>query len=138
MQIIQDKISVPGESPRISRMRLLNRLTGSLATCHSTVINGRAGSGKTLLAADFAKHCGRRIAWYKVDASDSDPRVFFHYLIASIGQHRPDFCKQWLGEWLDLLTTADIPMLAESIVYDLLEQGGEPLLIVLDDLHRIY
>lgn len=138
MHIIQDKISLPAESPHLSRTRLLNRLTRSLASCHTTVINGRAGSGKTLLASDFARRCGRRIAWYKVDASDSDPRVFFHYLIASIRQHRADFCDRWLEQWLNLFTTADIPLLAESFVYELLEHGGEPLLIVLDDLHRIY
>jgi LuxR family maltose regulon positive regulatory protein len=138
MQIIQDKISLPAEPPRLSRTRLLNRLTRSLTSCNSTVINGRAGSGKTLLAADFAKHCGRKIAWYKVDASDSDPRVFFHYLIASIRQHRADFCNRWLEQWLGIFTTTDIPLLAESFVYELLEHSGEPLLIVLDDLHRIY
>jgi LuxR family maltose regulon positive regulatory protein len=138
MHIIQDKISLPTESPRLSRTRLLNRLTRSLAACNSTVINGRAGSGKTLLAADFARRCGRQIAWYKVDASDSDPRVFFHYLIASIREHRPNFYDHWLEQWLKLFATGDIPLLAESFVYELLQHTGEPLLIVLDDLHRIY
>jgi LuxR family maltose regulon positive regulatory protein len=138
MQIIQDKISLPAESPRLSRTRLLNKLTRSLASCNSTVLNGRAGTGKTLLAVDFARHCGRKIAWYKVDASDGDPRVFFHYLIASIQEHRADFCKRWLEQWLNLFTTADIPLLAESFVYELLEHSGDPLLIVLDDLHLIY
>ncbi|MBI3651688.1 MAG: hypothetical protein HY231_11780 [Acidobacteria bacterium] len=138
MQIIQEKISLPTELPRLSRPRLFNRLTRSLAACNSTVINGRAGSGKTLLAADFARRCGRQIAWYKVDAADSDPRVFFHYLLASIRRHRPAFCQQWLDQWLNLFTTADIPLLAESFVYELLEHSGEPLLIILDDLHLIY
>ncbi len=32
----------------------------------------------------------------------------------------------------------DIPLLAEAFVYELLEQKGEPLLIVVDDLHLVY
>ena len=81
MQIILDKITLPSEQPRISRTRLLNMLHGSLTNCTSTIVNGRAGTGKTLLAADFAHRCGRRVAWYKVDASDGDLQVFFRYLV---------------------------------------------------------
>ena len=32
----------------------------------------------------------------------------------------------------------DIPLLAEAFVYELLEHKGEPLLIVIDDLHLVY
>jgi LuxR family maltose regulon positive regulatory protein len=138
MQLILDKISLPAQSPRISRPRLLNKLSRSLATCNSTVVNGRAGTGKTLLAADFARHCGRSVAWYKVDASDSDPQVFFQYLIASVSQHRPNFCKTWLKHSLKNVTRTDIPQLAESFVYELLQHTGNPLLLVIDDLHLVY
>jgi LuxR family transcriptional regulator, maltose regulon positive regulatory protein len=138
MQLILDKISIPGESPRISRPRLLNRLSRSLTSCNSTVINGRAGTGKTLLATEFARRCGRCVAWYKVDASDSDPRVFFQYLIASISNHRPNFCKGWLDNWLKQVTKADLPQLAESLVYELLKHKETPLLMVIDDLHLLY
>jgi LuxR family transcriptional regulator, maltose regulon positive regulatory protein len=138
MQLILDKISLPPQAPRISRPRLLNKLSHSLASCNSTVINGRAGTGKTLLAADFARRCGRSVAWYKVDASDSDPRIFFQYLIASICKHRPNFCKGGLGNSLKKVTKADIPQLAESFVYELLQLPGNPLLLVIDDLHLVY
>ena len=77
--------------PRISRVRLLNTLHGSLASCTSTIINGRAGTGKTMLATDFAHRSGRRVAWYKVDASDGDLRVFFQYLIESVRRERKRF-----------------------------------------------
>jgi LuxR family maltose regulon positive regulatory protein len=138
MQIILDKITAPGEQPRISRARLLNTLHGSLANCTSTIINGRAGTGKTLLAADFARRSGRRVAWYKVDASDGDLQVFFKYLIASVQQWRPGFGEQALMQLVSTATLDDIPLLAEAFVYELLEQKGEPLLIVIDDLHLVY
>jgi LuxR family maltose regulon positive regulatory protein len=138
MQIILDKITTPCEQPRISRARLLNMLHGSLANCTSTIINGRAGTGKTLLSADFARRSGRRVAWYKVDASDGDLQVFFKYLVASVQQWRVGFGQEALLQLVETATLDDIPLLAEAFVYELLEQKGEPLLIVIDDLHLVY
>jgi LuxR family maltose regulon positive regulatory protein len=140
MQLILDKISLPDESPRVSRPRLLNTLHASLSACTSTVINGRAGTGKTTLAADFARRCGRRIAWYKVDAPDADLRVFFQYLIESVRRQRPCFGQETLVPLVETATIEDMPVLAEAFVFELLESkgNGEPLLIVIDDLHLVY
>jgi LuxR family maltose regulon positive regulatory protein len=138
MQIILDKITTPGEQPRISRPRLLNTLHGSLANCTSTIINGRAGTGKTYLASDFARRSGRRVAWYKVDASDTDLQIFFRYLVASVRQWRPAFGQRALMQLVETATLDDIPMLAEAFVYELLDGKDEPLLIVIDDLHLVY
>jgi LuxR family maltose regulon positive regulatory protein len=137
MQLILDKITVPAQLPPISRQRLLNLLHGSLASCNLTIINGRTGTGKTLLATDFAWYCGRRVCWYKVDASDSNPMVFFQYLLSSIRQEHPDFCPQWTAEFLQTITPAIMPQLAEAFVYELLENLTKPLLIVIDDFHLI-
>src|SRR3954453_3049411 len=101
MQIILDKITTPEVQPRVSRPRLLNTLHGSLANCAATIINGRAGTGKTLLAADFAGRSGRRVAWYKVDASDGEPSVFFKYLVESVRQWRPLFGQQTLLQMVE-------------------------------------
>src|SRR5215210_3240070 len=138
MQIILDKITAPGEQPKLSRARLLNTLHGSLSNCASTIVNGRAGTGKTLLATDFAHRCGRRISWYKVDAADGDLHVFFKYLVESVRQWRPAFGQEALMKLVETATIEDIPMLAEAFVYELLEQKGESLLIVIDDLHLVY
>jgi LuxR family transcriptional regulator, maltose regulon positive regulatory protein len=139
MQFILDKITTPCELPTVTRTRLLKVLEESLATCTSTVINGRAGTGKTRLAADFAHRSGRRVAWYKVDAADSALRILFQYLVESVRRQRPNFGHQALSSLLDETNTIeDVPLLAEAFVYELLESGGEPLLIVIDDLHLVY
>jgi LuxR family maltose regulon positive regulatory protein len=138
MQIILDKITTPGEHPRLSRARLLNMLHGSLSNCTATIVNGRAGTGKTLLAADFAHRCGRRVSWYKVDAADGDLQVFFKYLVESVRRWRPGFGQEALMTLVETATLEDIPVLAEAFVYELLERRGEPLLIVIDDLHLVY
>ena len=137
-QLIFDKISVPAELPTISRPRLLNRLKASLTACNMTIINGRAGTGKTLLAADFARCCGRRIVWYKIDASDSDPKVFADYFVNGIRRHRSGFTEKWDSGYLQNLSAEEMKNLALALVYELSERAGEPLLIVVDDLHLIY
>jgi LuxR family maltose regulon positive regulatory protein len=138
MQLILDKIKLSPELPRISRPRLLTELRVSLNSCTSTIIYGRAGTGKTMLATDFAESCGRRIAWYKVDASDSDRRVFFQYLVESVRAQRPGFAADAIMRLVETSGIEDIPLLAESFIYELLESGSEPLLMVIDDLHLIY
>ena len=142
MQLILDKLSAPAELPRLSRSRLLTRLNNSLAAGNMTIINGRAGTGKTLLAADFASHCGRKVAWYTVEAADSEPKIFFQYLITSIRQQRRGFGENWGEEGqadkLQALAESDMPQLAEAFIYELLEHPGEPLLLVIDDLHLVY
>jgi LuxR family maltose regulon positive regulatory protein len=139
MQLILDKIRTPDEQPTVSRTRLLKVLEESLRSCTSTVVNGRAGTGKTRLAIDFARSCGRLVAWYKVDAADSDLRIFFQYLVESVRRQRPDFGHEALARLLDeTATVEDVPLLAEAFVYELLESGSQPLLIVIDDLHLVY
>ena len=136
-ELVLEKISRPPASPRITRPRLLTILDQSLSSCAATVISGRAGSGKTALAVDFSRNCGRRTSWYKVDAPECELRVFFQYLIASIQRRRPGFGKQTLYRSIAAFTPTEVPSLAESFVYELAEGEDDPLLIVIEDLHLI-
>jgi LuxR family maltose regulon positive regulatory protein len=138
MQVIHDKITVPHQNPRVSRPRLLRTLEEGLGSCTSTLVVGRAGTGKTLLAKDFARGCGPRVAWYKVDASDGELRIFFRYLVESVGRQRPGFGQKVLAHFAGPPGLEDIPTLAEAFLYELQECQGEPLLVVIDDLHLIY
>lgn len=136
MQLVLGKITVPDELRHITRTRLLNALDESLAHCASTIIIGRAGMGKTTLALDFAKRCERLIAWYKVNASDSDLRIFLQYLAASVSRSNGGLCCD------DFDTAAAVieagRRIADSFVNKQLELVREPLLIVIEDLHLIY
>jgi LuxR family transcriptional regulator, maltose regulon positive regulatory protein len=137
LELIAEKIAIPSQVPRLSRSRLLCLLKKNLSACTSTILCGRAGTGKTTLALDFARRSGRTVAWYKVDAPEGELKSFFHYLIASIRRERPDFGVEIL---MPLLTTAradQISMLAEAFVYELVEGENQPLLIVIEDLHLV-
>ena len=143
-ELITEKITQPHRLPRVSRARLINMLEKSMSAGSSTIISGRAGAGKTALAVDFAHQCGRAVAWYKVDAPDADPGIFFHYLIRSIQTRRPGFGSDSL---MALVETTEpdlrdlsglISWLTEAFVYELSEgESRSPLLIVIEDLHLV-
>jgi ATP/maltotriose-dependent transcriptional regulator MalT len=139
MSLILDKITMPAETPRVSRARLLEVLNESVSCCNSTVIAGRTGAGKTLLATDFAARCGRRVAWYKVDASEVELGAFLRYLIAAVGSQHPGFGRKTLALLASGAESADAALAAESFVYEMtMLEAGESLLIVIDDLHLVY
>lgn len=149
MKIIASKVTIPTENPRVCRQGLLDTLRENLESCHATVINGRAGTGKTMLAVDFVRRYVRGAAWYKVDAPDMSLPVFLEYLVASVASVRPGFGRQTLERQSQSGVSGmsgapggvggelDIAALAEAFVYDL-ERQTEPLVLVIDDLHLIY
>jgi len=145
MKIIASKITIPPETPRVCRQGLLDTLRENLESCHATVINGRAGTGKTMLAVDFVRRCVARAAWYKVDAPDMSLPVFLEYLVASVARVCPGFGRQTMERYARSFglgrdgvgSELDITALAEAYVYDL-ERHAEPLVLVIDDLHLIY
>ncbi|HLL16849.1 MAG TPA: AAA family ATPase [Pyrinomonadaceae bacterium] len=139
MGLILDKITPPVELPRVSRRRLLDVLHESMACCTSTVIYGRTGTGKTMLAADFAGQSNRRVAWYKVDAPEVDRQAFLQYLVAAVRNQHPGFGRKTLALLSSSGSMPDAALLAESFVYEMtMLEADEPLLIVIDDLHLLY
>ncbi|HEY0174511.1 MAG TPA: AAA family ATPase [Pyrinomonadaceae bacterium] len=138
MQVIHDKVTVPLQNPRVSRPRLLGMLGEGIDSCNATIITGRAGAGKTLLAKDFVRSCGRRAAWYTVETPDGELPIFIRYLIESVGRQRTGFGRDLLAHLAGPPGLEDIPSLAEAFLYELQECRGEPLLMVVDDLHLIY
>lgn len=137
MELVVEKIARPSIVLRLSRQRLLTILENSLISCTSTIISGRADTGKTALAVDFARNCGRRVAWYKVDAPDGEIQIFFQYLIASIRQQRPGFGTATLAQLAKTVAPDQIALLAETFVYELVEGENKPLLVVIEDLHLV-
>ena len=135
---IHNKIAIPTAWPRTSRLRLLKLLAEHVVSANATIVNGRAGTGKTALAADFARHAGRAVAWYKVDAADNDLRVFCEYLSAAIGLQRPRLSAERVLKIAGSLNDDRAELLAEALVFQLAEEKSEPLLIVIEDLHLVY
>jgi LuxR family maltose regulon positive regulatory protein len=138
MQVIHDKVAVPPQNARVSRPRLLRLLGEGLESCTATVITGRAGAGKTLLAKDFVRGCGRRAAWYTVEAHDGELPIFLRYLVESVSRQRPGFGREILAGLAGTPGFDDIRTLAEAFLFELQKCRSEPLTLVVDDLHLVY
>lgn len=137
MKLIREKMTIPEEFPHLVRARLMEALSSSLQNYGATVIAGRAGTGKTTLAASFARKCGWPVAWYKVDAPDGELRWFLRYLAASVAEQNPEMDLQKLLEMVEHRADHDITSLAELFAGEL-QKSTRPLLLVIDDLHLIY
>ena len=137
-QLIYEKIMAPDGVPRTSRPRLLNPLAANLAAYNATVIHGRAGTGKTTLAADFARRATRPVCWYKVDAGDTELSAFCKYLMATLRPQRPALDEAPLLEITESVRSDRAELLAEGFVFQLSEQRAEPLLVIIEDLHLVY
>jgi ATP/maltotriose-dependent transcriptional regulator MalT len=138
LDLITEKIIKPAAAARVSRRRLLEMLEKSMSSGTSTIITGRAGSGKTALAVDFADKCGRPVAWYKVDAPEAEPHLFFQYLTESIREQQPEFGASALMPLIQYVEER-IGWLTDAFVYELAEgESAGPLLIVIEDLHFVF
>ena len=77
LPLIMSKLRAPAASTAPSQ-RLLGHLDRSVSDYAGTLIIGRAGSGKTTLAASFCSRVENAL-WYSVDAGDADWSVFSEY-----------------------------------------------------------
>lgn len=137
MHLIGKKIEVPQVDAAVARDRLVETLFESLHSCSSTLLVGRAGTGKTTVAAQFARTCGRRAVWYEIDASDSAPGVFFAYTLTALDRYRPGIARD-LRALGSATPDDDMTLLSAVLVNALVEHAGDPLLFVLDNLHHLY
>lgn len=137
VKILADKIVVPAVSAEIARPRLGAHLEKSLHNFSATLVTGRAGTGKTAFAVDFAVQNRYDAAWFKADSTDSDWKVFLKYLSESL---RPYKSGKAFG-------TVETPQSANaenlSVTDSLAVQFAaleteKPLLVVLDDLHSVF
>jgi LuxR family maltose regulon positive regulatory protein len=136
-ELIHDKISVPDGAPRTSRLRLLNLVLTSMTSHNATVIHGRAGTGKTTLAADFARRAPRPTCWLKVDAGDSTLGAFCRYLTTTLKSHCPSLDERHMLQIAES-GSRDHGLLAEALVFQLTDLRTDPLLLVIEDLHLVY
>jgi ATP/maltotriose-dependent transcriptional regulator MalT len=132
-KLFADKLRIPKIAEPIARPRLMEHLGKSLAQFSATLIAGRAGTGKTALAADFARNSDGCVAWYKVETADSDWNVFSRYLSASLDLNCSGADAEPERGAMEVSATSET--LAAQFVAAAEEK---PVLIVLDDLHSVF
>ena len=119
----------------VARPRLDERLRHNQPAL--TLVSAPAGFGKTTLLAEWvaaASSEGPATAWLSLDARDSDPTVFWSYVIAALRTASPDVG----AVALDLLRSPQSPM--DAVVATLLNDldgMSDEVVLVLDDYHVI-
>ncbi|MFI5715095.1 protein kinase [Nocardia sp. NPDC051750] len=129
----------PPSSPRepVRRPRLLDILHTGMDR-RLTVIHAPAGFGKSVLAAqwrDELEVLGLPVAWIGVDSRDDHEVWFLAHLIEAIHRVRPDI-GAGLGQMLEE-RPADTVCFAVSSLIDELHTSGEPVVVIIDDWHRL-
>ena len=123
--------------PDLSRGRLIQQLEKSRRGA-LTLLATPAGYGKSTLLAQWLDHMTSTscsASWLTVDGNDCEPLPFLSHLIMSISYSGTD-----LGVLEKLAEQGLIELSRESAISALaaaLGRNGQPLVIVIDDYHRI-
>ncbi len=127
IHLFADKMRLPKFSNHILRPRLIELLKKSSVQNGATLITGRAETGKSALAAEFAENY-ERVAWYQIDTAETDWNLFARYF-ASIFDEDFEELKD---------AAQEIIVFVEQLFGRVAEKSDAPVLIVLDDIHNIF
>ncbi len=130
--LLLDKLRVPENGQFIERERLNLLLEKSVSQFPATLLSGRAGTGKTALAASFAPK-QKNVGWYTLETTDLDWTTFSRYFAcclspAGFGAGRRQNDEPY---------TPQNPI-AKFLVTHFLASSASSSLIVLDDVHHIF
>ena len=123
VELFDAKLAAPAVRPGIvARPGLVNRLRAATGQQLLTVV-APAGYGKTTLLSQWAERDERAFAWVSLDERDDDPSVLLRYVAAALER---------AGVLDDAVLDTRLSTLSTGIA-----RAAAPVVIVLDDVHRI-
>ncbi len=134
--LLRTKLVAPGPPRLVVRDGLIDALSGGPSQ-PLTLVYGPAGSGKTMLVAQWAASVReeRPVAWLSLEPDDNDPARFWMYLVEALRSVVPGIGAPALAT----LRAPGVNLLDEALpalVNELAEVSGQ-VVLVLDDFHVI-
>ena len=133
-RIDEFKVTPPNLSGTISRPRLIEWV-GAVGT-PAKWLSAPPGSGKSLLAAQYARATRKRVCWYRLDSRDDDPAFFYSRWgsVANTGSRsrRKAALPRFSGE-----DVADEPAFAQRYFTAAIGAGVPASIFVFDDVHEL-
>jgi ATP/maltotriose-dependent transcriptional regulator MalT len=133
--IIADKVRIPEAGGTINRPRLVELIEKSVELYGATLISGRAGTGKTVLAADHARR-HKNATWHTFEPADSDWREFSNAFVHSLTGRKAGRLK------ISKIESPDEATISELLTYCLGRVARQrrplPRLIVFDNVHHLF
>ena len=135
--LLATKLHVPGTRPGfVPRARLADRLEEGLDR-KLVLVSAPAGSGKTALLADWARHNRRPVAWLSLDPGDNDPVRFWRHAAAALDQVRPGIAAK-VAALLGPPAPRSFRGVVTAVINEIAAQpAGEEILLFLDDYNLI-
>ncbi|MBA3254346.1 MAG: AAA family ATPase [Burkholderiaceae bacterium] len=126
------KTSAPSLDGVIERARLVDALAKLPAA--AKWLQAPSGTGKSTLAASYARRSSKPLVWYRLDERDNDPAFFYAEFAQAIRT------QLRLTRQLPKFSSDDHERqheFAQRFAAGLSGQLAKPVLIVLDDVHRV-
>ena len=132
-RIIEGKLGIPDIGPIAERGRLFELLHRSVKQYGATLVSGRAGTGKTTLASQYADR-QKNACWYSIEPADSDWREFSSCFSACLFPKGRRTLPKSIGP-----SDADISeYLTRCFARFAKRRFTEPRLIVLDNVQHLF
>src|SRR6516165_3582865 len=134
--LLKTKLEAPACPRLVVRENLIEDLSEGVSL-PLTLVYGPAGSGKTMLVAQWRASAReeRPVAWLSLDADDNDPARFWMYVIEALRSVLPGFGEAALA----MLRAPGIALVDGALLElmnELVDVAGQSAL-VLDDYHAI-
>jgi len=132
--LLKTKLQAPGYPRLVVRENLIEALSEGQSL---TLVYGPAGSGKTMLVAQWRASAQDElpVAWLSLDADDNDPARFWTYVIEALRSVLPGFGEAALAT-LRAPGIALVDSALPELINELVDVAGQAAL-VLDDYHAI-
>ena len=137
--LFREKLQVPSVGGTLQLTRIEDILQRSTSQFPATLISGRAGTGKTALAAAFASRF-EHVSWYSVESTDIEWNVFSQYFSAGLAEtiYGPPVTDAAKPSYDDASQTEIARFLINRFSHAYAGPKIESSLIVLDDIHHIF